>query len=321
MVQCIFRQIVSKTKFEPPKKIKKDSKGLSGNTKKFLDRKEAEEQKKTEDARINKETLLEQRSQNQHADQNKVHSDPNDYGCVSQESSVFYEKNMKKYSKLRVELKFYFFIKKLRKPRNRPDNSRKNCKDKPKPTPPPMSFQGFSNILKKPMQKANVKMEKPNKNGIETIANISRLPKHPGSGQNVSKHTRSAYRDETDVKKNLQTKQPSNLTLLNNKNIDQRNSSVNKNSSREDALAKSVSVKKCILTEKVASGKLQGKTKEFPPRIFYLKVHLKMLDLESFHHQMFETLRGKRRIMNDSNEKYDSELDDLIDDGFEEEYN
>jgi len=37
------------TKFEPPKKIKKESKDLSANIKKFLAKKEAEEQKKRDE--------------------------------------------------------------------------------------------------------------------------------------------------------------------------------------------------------------------------------------------------------------------------------
>lgn len=51
------------TKFEPPKKVKKETKDLSENIKKFLAKKEAEEQKKREEDNKKKDELLALRAQ------------------------------------------------------------------------------------------------------------------------------------------------------------------------------------------------------------------------------------------------------------------
>lgn len=132
------------TKFEPPKKIKKESKQLSQNIKKFLAKKEAEEQKKNEEAQKKKEELLALRAQDKKATRrvnvmlkrtksanqsviedavDKTHTavtlagpeqpDEDDYGYVSQEASAFYEKMMEKYSKMPEEKKFDPFKKKV----------------------------------------------------------------------------------------------------------------------------------------------------------------------------------------------------------------
>ncbi|XP_050299448.1 protein SPT2 homolog [Anthonomus grandis grandis] len=132
------------TKFEPPKKIKKEKKDLSENIKKFLAKKEAEEQKKLDEAQRKKEDLLALRSQDKKATRrvnvmlkrtksanqsviqdavDQTHTavtssgpeqpDEDDYGYVSQEASALYEKMMEKYSQMPVEPKYNMFKKKV----------------------------------------------------------------------------------------------------------------------------------------------------------------------------------------------------------------
>ncbi|XP_066252421.1 protein SPT2 homolog [Euwallacea similis] len=132
------------TKYEPPKKVKKETKNLSDNIKKFLAKKEEEERKKLAQEQRKKEELLALRSQDKKATRrvnvmlkrtksanqsviedavDKTHTaltmagpdqpDEDDYGYVSQEASALYEKMMQKYSQLPEEPKFKMFKKKV----------------------------------------------------------------------------------------------------------------------------------------------------------------------------------------------------------------
>ncbi|XP_066147050.1 protein SPT2 homolog [Euwallacea fornicatus] len=132
------------TKYEPPKKVKKETKNLSDNIKKFLAKKEEEERKKQAQEQKKKEELLALRSQDKKATRrvnvmlkrtksanqsviedaiDKTHTavtmagpdqpDEDDYGYVSQEASALYEKMMQKYSQLPEEPKFKMFKKKV----------------------------------------------------------------------------------------------------------------------------------------------------------------------------------------------------------------
>ncbi|XP_044748851.1 protein SPT2 homolog [Coccinella septempunctata] len=115
------------TKFAPPKKEQKDKSRLSLNVRKFLEKKEEEERQKRLEAQRKKEELLALRSKDKKAvkrvnvmlkrtksviqdavDSDKTavtlvglaQPDEDDYGYVSQEASVFYNKMMEKYSKM-----------------------------------------------------------------------------------------------------------------------------------------------------------------------------------------------------------------------------
>ncbi|CAG9761917.1 unnamed protein product [Ceutorhynchus assimilis] len=132
------------TKFEAPKKIKKENKDLSDNIKKFLAKKEAEEAQKRLEEQRKKEELLALRSQDKKAtrrvnvmlkrtksanqsvlddatdnQQTAVtkagldQPDEDDYGYVSQEASALYEKMMEKYSQMPEEPKFNLLKKKV----------------------------------------------------------------------------------------------------------------------------------------------------------------------------------------------------------------
>ncbi|ENN80583.1 hypothetical protein HUJ04_009454 [Dendroctonus ponderosae] len=132
------------TKFEPPKKLKKENKNLSANIKKFLAKKEAEEQQKLQLENRKKEELLALRAQDKKATRrvnvmlkrtksanqsvleeavDKTHTavtragpeqpDEDDYGYVSQEASALYEKMMQKYSEIPEEPKFNLLKKKV----------------------------------------------------------------------------------------------------------------------------------------------------------------------------------------------------------------
>ncbi|XP_060531451.1 protein SPT2 homolog [Cylas formicarius] len=132
------------TRFEPPKKLQKNTKEVSINVKKFLEKKEAEEKKRAEEAQRKKEELLALRAQDKKATRrvnvmlkrtksanqaviedavDKQHTavtragteqpDEDDYGYVSQEASAFYEKMMEKYKDMPEEPKFKLFKKKV----------------------------------------------------------------------------------------------------------------------------------------------------------------------------------------------------------------
>ncbi|KAL1509293.1 hypothetical protein ABEB36_004055 [Hypothenemus hampei] len=132
------------TKFEPPKKLKRENKELSENIKKFLAKQQADEQRKLEEEKRKKQELLTLRSQDKKATRrvnvmlkrtksanqsviedaiDKTHTavtragpeqpDEDDYGYVSQEASAFYEKMMAKYSQLPEEPKFNLLKKKV----------------------------------------------------------------------------------------------------------------------------------------------------------------------------------------------------------------
>ncbi|XP_076274360.1 protein SPT2 homolog [Rhynchophorus ferrugineus] len=196
---------------------------------------------------------------------------------------------------------------------------------------------GSSKILEKqltkPMQKDSMDKEKqPNKNGKLPSTNVSGLSKSLGNGQFKKPYTENKYpkptdRDEARFNKDSQNNRASssassNSKMPSNKNSDQRNSSVSKNNLREDILKKSTPV---------GSGKLHEKPKEFPPRDLLPKG--KQLPPKDIRPKQFPPpdVRGikkkrpmpvkKGRILDDSEEEYDSELDDFIDDGPEEDSN